>query len=199
MSINSDEFISRSFPAENIRMLNVICKNYRVHLTEGTGEEITVCYHNNRFRMLQLRYRNHSIYLEEKMTVTFYGLLRLIELMDNNKLEIHIPAHCKDLIIMAETDVTEITADEIKAKSVRLLSASGPIRIRNLYAGKKLYAHSTSGKISCVLPGTEEDYDIDCRAERMDLPRPWYPENHRTERKIVLRSHMAVPNLMFTG
>lgn len=199
MSTPSDEQVTRSFPAENIRTLNITCKNYCIHLTQGTGEEICIRYHTNRFRTLRLRCTEHSLYLEEQMAVTFYDLLRLIELMDNNALEIQIPARCGDLIILAETGVTEISADEITAQSVRLQSASGSIRIRNLCVGKSLYAHSTSGRVSCVLPGTEADYDIDCRAERRDMAQPWYAGNRQSERKIVLRSNMTVPELMFTG
>lgn len=199
MSSNSEEFISRSFPVENIRMLNINCKNYRVHFTEGTGTEISISYYNNRFRKLEIQSGNHGIYIEEKMTVTFYGLLRLIELMDNNVLEIQIPADCKNLNIAAETGVTEIGADEISVRSIRLLSSSGQIRIRNVSIEKSLYAQSSAGKVSCTLPGVEEDYDIDCKAERKDVVQPYYPANPNADKKIVLRSNMYVPDLMFTG
>lgn len=199
MSSNSEGFVSRSFPLENIRTLNIACKNYKVNISEGVGEEIGVCYYNNRFRRLEVRKGKNSITLEEKMAVTFYELFRFMELMDHNELNIIIPANCADLNIIVETGVTEVTVDEITAQSVRLLSASGPIRVRNVCVGKDLYAHSTSGKVSCILPGTEEDYDIDCRAERMDVTQPYYPVNHKAGRKIILRSNMYVPDLMFTG
>lgn len=199
MSSNSEEFVSRSFPAQNIQMLNIRCKNYRVHFEVGESDEIEICYYNNRFRRLELQKGSHSLFLEEKMAVTFYEILRLMELMEHNELNIKIPANCANLNIIAETGVTEITADEIEAQNIRLTSASGAIRIRNICVGKSLCARSTSGKVSCILPGTEEDYDIDCRAERKDVAQPYYPVNRNAARKIVLRSSMYVPELMFTG
>lgn len=199
MSNNSEEFIAYSVPAENIQMLNILCKNYRVHIEAGEGDKIGISYYNNRFRELELRNGKHSLYLEEKMTVTFYEIFRLMELMDNNELNIKIPANCANLNITVETGVTEITMDSITAQNIRLMSASGCIRIRDIGVGKSLYAHSTSGRVSCILTGAEEDYDIDCRAERMDMAQPYYPANHKSERKIVLRSNMYVPDLMFAG
>lgn len=199
MNGNIEKFVSHEFLSQNIQTLNITCKNYIVHIMEGDGEKISISYYNNRFRTMELRSGKRGIYLEDKMTVTFYELLRLVELMDNNELEIKIPENCSELNISVETGVTGITVDDIAANNLRLISASGHINIRNICVGKALYAHSTSGMVSCILPDTEADYDIDCRAERMDVPQPYYPANHEASRKIVLRSNMYVPDLMFAG
>lgn len=193
------EPVSLIYPCDAVQTLNIVCKNYKVHITACTGEEITIRYFNNRFRKLEVRNGSNGIYIEDSMKVTYYGILRAIELMDSNRLEIGIPACCKELSFMIETGVTEINIDEITAQNIRAASASGQILIRNVSIGKELYAQSTSGKVSCYPPGGEMDYDIDCRAERMDVRQPYYPVNHEAERKIVLRSNMYVPDLSFTG
>lgn len=199
MNNDAKEFVSLSYPCDRIQTLNIVCKNYKVHITECAGNEITIQYYNNRFRKLEIQNGSSGIYLEEKMTVTFYDVFRAIELMDSNELEIGIPACYKGLNIMIETGVTEVNIDEIAAQSIRVVSTSGQIRIRNVCVGRNLYAQSTSGKVFCFLPGTEMDYDIDCRAERMDVCQPFYPANRGASKKIVLRSNMYVPDLVFTG
>lgn len=199
MNRNAEEFVSRSFPAQGMQTLNIVCKNYRVRLEPGEGDEISICYYNNRFRSLEVRKGNRGLFLEERMAVTFYEFFRLMELMEKNELVVKLPASCTALDIAVETGVTEIYAEGLVAQNIRLLSASGPICVRNVCVGKSLFAHSTAGKVRCLLPGAEDDYDIDCRAERRDVVQPYYPANHNAGRKVVLRSNMSVPELAFTG
>lgn len=193
------ELISLTYPCDDIQTINIVCKNYKVHITESAGEEITIRYFNNRFRKMEIRKGSNGIYLEENMKITIYGILRTMELMDSNELIIEIPACCRELNFMVETGVTGISIEEITVQSIHAASASGQILIRNVYIGKNLYAQSTSEKVSCFLPGTVNDYDIDCRAERMDVRQPYYPTNHAAEKKITLRSNMYVPDLIFTS
>lgn len=131
------------------------------------------------------------------MAVTFYGLFRLMELMKDNVLEIEIPADHTGITLNVETDVTEIVVDGIHADQIYLKSSSGQISIRHAYVDKILSAHSAAGMVTCCLPGTQGDYDIDCRAERKDVCQPYYAPNPDAGKKIILRSNMYVPELTF--
>jgi len=133
------------------------------------------------------------------MAVTFYEFFRMMELMKNNLLEIEIPPDSNKLNIYVETGVTGIDVNEIHSQNIRLKSSSGQIRIRGAWIGKSLNAHSVSGKVYCLLPGTVSDYNIDSKAERKDKTPPFYPSHPSSERKIILRSNMYVPELDFMG
>ncbi len=183
--------------ADEISGLTVGCKNYNVHITEGTGSEIVINYHNNRFHKMDVKKSGSTIYLEEKMAVTFYGLFRFLELMKDNTLEIEIPRECSKLNISVETGVTTIDVREIHTENIHLISSTGQIYIRNIYIENKLSARSSAGKIFCQLPGTVSDYDVDCKVERKDIRQPIYPENGNAGKKILLRSRMYVPELTF--
>lgn len=199
MNHEDKEFVSLSYPWGDIQTIHIVCKNYRVRITPSAGEAITLQYFNNQFRSLNVRQGSSGLYLEDSMKVTYYGVLRAMELMEGNLLEIGIPADCEGLRFLIETGVTEIEIDAIAAQSIRAVSASGPILIRDVSIGKELYAQSTSGRVSCALPGTVADYDVDCRADRMDVRQPYYPVNHGAEKKLVLRTSIYVPELVFTG
>lgn len=187
------------FSAERLQTLNIVCKNYKVHITNTSDSEITIRYYENRFRKLNIRETDTGLYLEEKMSITLYGLFRLIKLMTDNELEIAIPQSCHDMNISVESGVTGISVYGIRVNNIRLTSSSGQIHIQDIDIAKSLFAHSISNKVFCQLPGIAEDYNIDCRAERKDVQRPYYPVNMKADKKITLRSNMYVPQLFFTS
>lgn len=187
------------YRADDINSLHLTCKNYNVRISQGTEPEIIIRFHNNRFRKLNLSKNGSGIYMEEQMAVTFYEFFRMLELMKDNLLEIEIPPHIDNLNINVETGVTEIHVDEIQSQNIYLKSSSGQIHIRGVRITRSLKAHSVSGKVYCLLPGTVADYDIDCRAERKDIQPPVYPSNPNAGRKVILRSNMYVPELDFIG
>ncbi len=187
------------YPVHNIGSLHITCKNYNVCISQGEEKEIIIRYHNNRFRKMNIAKKDSGIYMKEQMAVTFYEFFRMMELMKDNLLEIEIPPDSCKLDICVETGVSRINVNEIHSQNILLKSSSGQIRIQGAWIGKSLNAHSVSGKVYCLLPGTVSDYDIDCRAERKDKTPPFYPSDPNSERKVILRSNMYVPELDFTG
>lgn len=185
------------YPADEISSLVIICKNYNVHFSKCAGSEIVICYHNNQFRKMNIKKTGSSIYLEEKMAITFYEFFRFLELMKDNTLEIEIPDGYSDLNISVETGVTGIDVCEIHAKNMHLISSTGQIHIRNVCIEKQLSANSSAGKIFCQLPGSVSDYDVDCKVERKDIKQPFYPQNRTATKKILLHSRMYIPELTF--
>lgn len=185
------------YRADDINSLHLTCKNYCVRISQGTEPEIVIRFHNNRFRKMNVAKNGSGIYMEEQMAITFYEFFRMLELMKDNMVEIEIPQNTVNLNISVETGVTGIDVDEIHSQNIHLKSSSGQIRIHGVWIEGKLNAHSVSGKVYCLLPGTVADYDIDCRAERKDKIPPFYPSNPNAKRKIILRSNMYIPELDF--
>ncbi len=199
-----NEFVEETkeleFCPEGLKNIRISCKNYRVYLVKGSGENIEVRYHNNRFREMQVTQNGNSLHFEEKMAVTLYEFFRLLELTEDNKLEIAIPINCSELNISIETGITEILINEIQASSIRAVSASGQIRICDTGIGKSLTANSSAGTIYCQISGSEADYNINCSTLRRDptcFNTPWHWQNSDAEKKISLHSDVYMPELIF--
>lgn len=187
-------------PAGEVGDSSIACKNYRIQISEGSGSDIGIRYRNNRFRKMPVARSGSTVYLEEKMAVTFYGLFRFIELMKDNLLEVQIPHGCEQLNISVETGVTQSSVYGVYgicAKTISLISSTGQIQTRNVDIAEKLSVDSPAGRIVCQLPGTVSNYDVDCRIDRKDVAPPFYPRNDHAAKKVFLRSNMYIPKLTF--
>lgn len=183
--------------ADKVSEIMISVKNYRIYISENDGTEITVRYKNNRFRKMNITESNSSIYMEEKVTVTLYGLFRFIELMEDNILEITVPHGYNKLNISIETGVTEINVQKIGVENIRITSGTGKIYIEDVRIGNSLTANSSAGKVFCQLPDAISNYNIDCRVNRKDKESPIFPPNPSAKKKISLLSGMFVPELIF--
>ena len=197
MSEFTPETKSIRYPADGIKSIHIACKNYRVQIISGEGDEIVTSYQNNRYRKMNVRETGESIYMEEEMAVTFYEFFRLSELMEDNLLEITVPERCRRLDVFVETAITGISLHGINAGTIRLRSNTGDIRVQGAGIGQSLTAQSATGKIFCVLPGSRSDYDIDCQTKLSDVCPPSYPADHTAGKKVVLHTTIHMPELSF--
>lgn len=186
-----------TFPMQKLKTIHISLKNYKLNICEGEGSELELRFHNTSVRRLNIRQSGSSLYLEEENAITFYEVLRLIDLTRDNLLEILIPSGAQPITITAEVNATDIEADDIHAQSIRLKSSTGSIRVRNVCT-KYLSADSSGGSVFCLVPGQEDDYDIDVQSGLMAVKPPCFHANRNAERKIVLRSGVNVPELSFT-
>lgn len=185
-------------PSDSLRSISITSKNYRVRLMEGEGDDIVIRYADNRFRRLNVEKSGASLYLEEEMTVTLYGFFRLVELLEENLLTVSIPEGA-GVSVSVETQSTGIEAMGISVQDLSLSTGTGQARINGVSIKRSLTAVTSAGRISCLLPGSAWDYDIECSSERKDIRQPYYPHNPQSGRKVVLRGTVHAPELSFMG
>lgn len=185
-------------PSDSLRSISITSKNYRVRLMEGEGDDIVIRYADNRFRRLNVEKSGASLYLEEEMAVTLYGFFRLVELLEENLLTVSIPEGAR-VSVSVETQSTGIEAMGISVQDLSLSTGTGQARINGVSIKRSLTAVTSAGRISCLLPGSAWDYDIECSSERKDIRQPYYPHNPQSGRKVVLRGTVHAPELSFMG
>lgn len=185
-------------PSDSLRSISITSKNYRVRLMEGEGDDIVIRYADNRFRRLNVEKSGASLYLEEEMAVTLYGFFRLVELLEENLLTVSIPEGA-GVSVSVETQSTGIEAMGISVQDLSLSTGTGQARINGVSIKRSLTAVTSAGRISCLLPGSAWDYDIECSSERKDIRQPYYPHNPQSGRKVVLRGTVHAPELSFMG
>lgn len=185
-------------PSDSLRSISITSKNYRVRLMEGEGDDIVIRYADNRFRRLNVEKSGASLYLEEEMAVTLYGFFRLVELLEENLLTVSIPEGAR-VSVSVETQSTGIEAMGISVQDLSLSTGTGQARINGVSIKRSLTAVTSAGRISCLLPGSAWDYDIECSSERKDIRQPYYPRNPQSGRKVVLRGTVHAPELSFMG
>lgn len=185
--------------AQDLKTIHLKSLNYVTYVTGTTGDDIVIRYNDNRFRRLDVVQDKESLYLEERMTVTIYGLFRAIELMEGNRLTIEVPAGCENLHLVVESTTMGITMRGLRIAGASLTTGTGAVRIQGVSFADQLSAISSAGRIACELPGTAADYDIVCCSDRRDLWQPPFPRNPSASRKVILRSGTSVPELTFLG
>ena len=193
-----EETITVRYPREKISSLNIHSLNYAVWITETSGSEIVIQYTNNRFRKFDLQKSGNGIYLEEKMAVTFYGFFRWMDLLKDNVLKIEVPKGYAQTSIAVETNVTKIDVREVSVRNLSLTSETGQIRVLNTHFTDTLTVNNESGKIICHLPGASTDYNVNCYLERNDVEQPVYPHNVEATKKVILRSRVHTPRIVFS-
>lgn len=184
-------------PAQNLKIIHLKSMNYVTYFMNTEEDEVIIRYNDNRFRRLTANQVGADLYLEEKMTINIYGMFRLIELMEGNRLTIEIPSACEGLEIVAESTTMDINMRGLHIAGADLRAGTGSVRIQELSFSNRLSVISSAGRIICELPGTASDYDIVCRAERDDLRQPQFDRNPGADRKITLKSGTSVPELIF--